>query len=405
METKLNEAAWQRVCLRSDSWDLQMLQREWNRIDWSLLSQNKYIRWTAEMINLCKDQLDWHLFSKYAQLPQEQFLKRVSRAILAQYEDRWDWFELFNRRNARGKQPYLYEGNLMTNGQLLAEVYLSKRAQKPQPTAYELYQHHISERLEETYLHRWLYNIATKPSVPCQHKQTAADEPDYYIYGEHLDESVIQTLPPLEILRTMAVWRAASMSLALDMLTGNIEPILSGYEEALTEDAIACMNEPIIYPRVYPADAPFPTRKELQREEEERKTKAMIGHKLSHWETAERMAEKLDWRTLSSRMEVELSYEFLNKLAHRVDWLRIINRFGWTFTFYGKPQDCGYDPIYSWDFLERYRAYITDDMLLTQIYRKPNGEECPPAPNQGSALWHSLTHQRATEMGYNFPLL
>ncbi len=110
-----------------------MLQREWNRIDWSLLSQNKYIYWTAEMINLCKDQLDWHLFSKYAQ---------------------------------------------------------------------------------------------------------------------------------------------------------------------------------------------------LQREEEERETKAMIGRELNYWEVAERMADKLDWSMLSIRMEVELSYEFLDKLTHRVDWLHIINRCG-----------------------------------------------------------------------------
>ena len=67
----------------------EAMMREYrNELDWSEVSQNRNIMWSASMIEFLKRRIDWSVFSSHVNE------KALTPNIIERFKDNWDWKEL-----------------------------------------------------------------------------------------------------------------------------------------------------------------------------------------------------------------------------------------------------------------------------------------------------------------------
>ena len=70
-----------------------MMHNYRNELDWSEVSRNGSINWTASMMEFLEHRIDWSVFSSYAD---ERIL---TPSIIERFRDKWDWKELSENTN------------------------------------------------------------------------------------------------------------------------------------------------------------------------------------------------------------------------------------------------------------------------------------------------------------------
>lgn len=65
-----------------------MMREYRNELDWSEVSQNRNIMWSASMIEFLKRRIDWSVFSSHVNE------KALTPNIIERFKDNWDWKEL-----------------------------------------------------------------------------------------------------------------------------------------------------------------------------------------------------------------------------------------------------------------------------------------------------------------------
>ena len=87
MEKILNDSAWKELS-ENFKWTEQMLDKHKNQVDWKLISQNSNIVWTPAMLEKFKKLIDWK------ELSSTECETILTGDTLEQYKDYWDWSEL-----------------------------------------------------------------------------------------------------------------------------------------------------------------------------------------------------------------------------------------------------------------------------------------------------------------------
>lgn len=89
MDKILTDATWKNLS-ENFKWTEQTLEKNKDKVDWKLISENSDIFWTPSMLEKFKKRLDWKDLSSRS----SQTLLNV--ANLERFKDYWDWSELSN---------------------------------------------------------------------------------------------------------------------------------------------------------------------------------------------------------------------------------------------------------------------------------------------------------------------
>ena len=92
MQKIMTEEAWKEL---SDdfNWSEALLEKYQDKVDWNVISENRYIRWTVPMIQKFKNRINWEKFSMY--IGEEV----VTENIIETFKDKWNWHKLSENTN------------------------------------------------------------------------------------------------------------------------------------------------------------------------------------------------------------------------------------------------------------------------------------------------------------------
>ena len=92
MQKIMTEEAWKELS-NDFNWSETLLEKYQDKVDWNVISENRYIRWTIPMIQKFKNRINWDKFSEY--IDEEV----VTEDIIETFKDKWNWHNLSENRN------------------------------------------------------------------------------------------------------------------------------------------------------------------------------------------------------------------------------------------------------------------------------------------------------------------
>ena len=87
MQKIMTEEAWKELS-NDFNWSETLLEKYQDKVDWNVISENRYIRWTIPMIQKFKNRINWDKFSEY--IDEEV----VTEDIIETFKDKWNWHNL-----------------------------------------------------------------------------------------------------------------------------------------------------------------------------------------------------------------------------------------------------------------------------------------------------------------------
>ena len=83
MQKIMTEEAWKELS-EDFNWSEALLEKYQDKVDWNVISENRYIRWTVPMIQKFKNRINWEKFSMY--IGEEV----VTENIIETFKDNWN---------------------------------------------------------------------------------------------------------------------------------------------------------------------------------------------------------------------------------------------------------------------------------------------------------------------------
>lgn len=84
--TQIDREAW-RVLSEKLSWDEELLEKYWAKVDWAEISNNMNIAWTGSILEKFQDSLDWEALSG-------TLGESLTADLIERFEERWNWSTL-----------------------------------------------------------------------------------------------------------------------------------------------------------------------------------------------------------------------------------------------------------------------------------------------------------------------
>ena len=92
MQKIMTEEAWKELS-NDFIWSEALLEKYQDKVDWNVISENRYIRWTVPMIQKFKNRINWEKFSMYI------CVEVVTENNIETFKDKWNWHKLSENTN------------------------------------------------------------------------------------------------------------------------------------------------------------------------------------------------------------------------------------------------------------------------------------------------------------------